>query len=55
MYQFVVGGVERMVEKVPINRILGSQANQENRSAKLVLLCKDAMKAASISLRIILR
>jgi hypothetical protein len=44
-----------MVEKVPINRILGNPAYLENRSGKLVLLCKHAMKAASIGFWIIMR
>jgi hypothetical protein len=55
MYQFVVGGVKRMVEIFPIKRILGNPTYQENRNAKLVLLCKDAMKAASIGLWMIMR
>lgn len=44
-----------MVEKEPIKKIVGSQGYLENRSGKLVLLCKHAMKAASIGFWIIMR
>jgi hypothetical protein len=43
-----------MVEKEPIKKIVRSQGYLENRSGKLVLLCKNAMKAASIGFWIIM-